>query len=75
MQSTESSNHLQIAQVRRAYLLTNSLDHVIRLPTFQEINAGRTKHCLVGILADTPGGVKRSEMRLEQMFFHVGNHT
>ncbi len=33
----------------------------------------RTKSCLVGILANTPGGVKRSEMRLEQMFFsHVG---
>ena len=37
VQSTESSNHLQIAQVRRAYLLTNSLDlvatHVAKLET------------------------------------------
>ena len=23
--------------------------------------------------ANTPGGVKRSEMRLEQLFFHVGS--
>ena len=32
----------------------------------------RTKSCLVGILANTPGGVKRSERRLEQMCVNVG---
>ena len=33
VQSTESSNHLQIAQVWRVYLLTNSLDLVMDLVT------------------------------------------
>ena len=37
VQSIESRNHLQIAQVRRAYLLTTSLDlvamHVAKLQT------------------------------------------
>ena len=90
VQSTESSTHLQIAQVRRAYLLTNSLDmvatHFAKLQTwlshrfvvigyqptkvcYTEINAMRSKYCLVDILADTPSGIKRLEMRLEQFDF------